>query len=110
MLIAAAPNPKLLEKFNQIGFDSAQEEKEEEPSRDVSRLEFPSTTDLGLGIVIGGFADRYFISSILSDGDAALDGRLREGDELVFIGDEPVDSMPAGSCFVVVSMFDHTHV
>ena len=93
MLLAATANHQVWHQFKQEGFAAADTD---EDSPDISRIDFPSVSDVGLGVTIALHDERHFISDILPNGDAAIDGRLRVGDELVFLGDQPVISLPAG--------------
>ena len=91
LIVTAKPAPKLWAEYKSVGFAVAEEDYD---STDVSCIEFLGRNNsLNIGVV---YNDGIFISEVLPDGDAAADGRLRVGDEIVFVGEQSSSLIDAG--------------
>jgi hypothetical protein len=81
LLVTARTNPKAWGEYRAMGVAVANE------AEDVAHIEFASTRCcLGLTVFISQ-EDGLVVASLLPEGDAAADGRLRVGDQILYVDD-----------------------
>ena len=90
LLVTACANPKIWQEYLAVGFAAATDERS-----DVSIVTFPSVShNLGISVINH---EGTFITAIHTGSDAWADGRLRVGDEILFVGNERTRLNEAGA-------------
>ena len=80
LLVTAKANHKLWHEYKSVGYKAVDDEM---PVTDVSSLTIPVLGN-GLGITVAQHHG-IFVTAVLANGDAAADGRIRVGDEIVLV-------------------------